>query len=334
VNLITQAPGIASIAKFAAGVAPERKIPQFAPTTFKSWFFSRPRAKRNGKRVLLWADTFNNHFHPEVARAAVDVLENLGFDVEVPRAPLCCGRPLYDFGMLDQAKQYLRNILSELHQEIEAGTPVVVLEPSCASVLRDEMHGLFPDDPHARKLAEHTDTFGAFLEKYSGNLELPQLPRKMLVHAHCHHKAIMKTHQDEALFKKMGAEYELLNSGCCGMAGSFGFEADKYQASVAIGEQTLLPKVRGAAPDAVLVADGFSCREQVEQLTDRHALHTAEVLSLAMHDRLPRSGKPEAEVVEARRRELRKSRRRAAVALGVGTASVLALSMLWMRRRN
>jgi hypothetical protein len=118
------------------------------------------------------------------------------------------------------------------------------------------------------------------------------------------------------------------------MAGSFGFEADKYQASVAIGEQTLLPKVRGAAPDAVLVADGFSCREQVEQLTDRHALHTAEVLSLAMHDRLPRSGKPEAEVVEVRRRELRKSRRRAAVALGVGTASVLALSMLWMRRRN
>jgi FAD/FMN-containing dehydrogenase/Fe-S oxidoreductase len=334
VNLLTQAPGISSIAKLAAGVAPERKIPQFAPTTFKSWFFSRPRANRTGKRVLLWADTFNNHFHPEVARAAVDVLENLGFDVEVPRARLCCGRPLYDFGMLDQAKSYLRNILGELHQQIEAGTPVVVLEPSCASVLRDEMHNLFPDDPHARKLAAQTDTFGAFLEKNSGNLKLPQIPRKLMVHAHCHHKAIMKTNQDETLLKKMGGDYELLNSGCCGMAGSFGFEADKYRASVEIGERTLLPKVREAAPEAILVADGFSCREQVEQLTDRHALHTAEVVSMAMHNKFPKAGNPEAEVVGLRRRELQRSRRRAGIALALGAAGAAALSMLWARRRD
>jgi len=333
VNFVTQTPGLSSIAKLAAGVAPQRRIPQFAPQTFKSWFFSREPKRRVGKRVILWADTFNNHFHPEVARAATEALEALGFEVHVPKANLCCGRPLYDFGMLDQAKKYLRRILDELHPQIEAGTPVVVLEPSCASVLRDEMHGLFPDDPHARKLAEHTDTFGAFLEKYSGNLNLPQLSRKMLVHAHCHHKAIMKTHQDEALFKRMGADYELLNSGCCGMAGSFGFEADKYDVSVAIGEKTLLPKVRNAKDSDVIVADGFSCREQVEQLTDRHALHTAEVLAMAIRGEMNGSGKPEAPVAEKRARELRASRLKAGAALGIAAAAGLGL-YLWSRSRD
>jgi ferric-dicitrate binding protein FerR (iron transport regulator) len=132
----------------------------------------------------------------------------------------------------------------------------------------------------------------------------------------------------------MGGDYELLNSGCCGMAGSFGFEADKYRASVEIGERTLLPKVREAAPEAILVADGFSCREQVEQLTDRHALHTAEVVSMAMHNKFPEAGNPEAEVVGLRRRELQRSRRRAGIALALGAAGAAALSMLWARRRD
>jgi Fe-S oxidoreductase len=334
VNLMTQTPGLSRIAKLAAGVAPQRRIPQFAPATFKSWFFSRPRSNRPGRQVVLWADTFNNHFHPEVARAAVDVLETLGFAVDVPRGHLCCGRPLYDFGMLDQAKRYLRRILDELRPQIAAGTPVVVLEPSCASVLRDEMHGLFPDDADAQRLAQHTDTLSGFLEKHAKNMPLPQLRRKTLVHAHCHHKAIMKTKTDEALFQRIGADYELLDSGCCGMAGSFGFEKDKYQASVAIGEHSLLPKIRAAAPETFVIADGFSCREQVEQLTDRHALHTAEVLSMALHEQLPRSGKPESQIVEARDREMRRSRRRAGITLGIGAAAFVVLSLLWLRRSH
>jgi hypothetical protein len=143
----------------------------------------------------------------------------------------------------------------------------------------------------------------------------------------------MKTHQDEALFKRMGADYELLNSGCCGMAGSFGFGADKYDVSVAIGEKTLLPKVRNAKDSEVIVADGFSCREQVEQLTDRHALHTAEVLAMAIHEEMNDSGKPEARVVEKRERELRASRIKAGAALGIAAAAGLGF-FLWSRSRD
>ena len=278
--------------------------------------------------MILWADTFNNHFHPEVARAATEVLERVGFDVDVPKEHLCCGRPLYDFGMLDQAKSYLRRILKHLKPQIEAGVPVIVLEPSCASVLRDEMHNLFPEDEVARKLAENTSTFGAFLGKHAEALDLPQVNRKTLVQAHCHHKAIMKTKQDEELLKKMGADYELLSTGCCGMAGSFGFEADKYDVSVGIAEHGLLPKVREAEESTVIVADGFSCREQIAQLTNRHALHTAELVNMAMQRSMPLSGHPEEPVVRKRNDELRRSRRKAATALGIAAAAV-SLPFIW-----
>ncbi len=284
--------------------------------------------------MILWADTFNNYFHPEVAQAATEVLERLGFDVSVPRGHLCCGRPLYDFGMLDQAKLYLRRILKHLGPQIEAGVPVVVLEPSCASVLRDEMHSLFPDDEAATKLAANTSTFGAFLEKHTAELDLPRMNRKTLVQAHCHHKAIMKTKQDEALLTKMGADYELLNTGCCGMAGSFGFESDKYDVSLAIAEQGILPRIREAEASSVIVADGFSCREQVAQLTDRHALHTAELVNMALQRSMPPAGHPEEQVVRKRNDELRKSRRRAATALGFAALTAVALPFLWRKIRS
>ena len=334
VNLVTQTPFLSHLAKIAAGVALKREIPQFAPRTFKSWFFSRPTKNQSGRKVILWADTFNNYFHPEVAQAATEVLESLGFDVSVPREHLCCGRPLYDFGMLDQAKQYLRRILKHLGPQIEAGIPVVVLEPSCASVLRDEMHNLFPNDDAATKLATNTSTFGAFLEKHTAELDLPRLTRKTLVQAHCHHKAIMKTKQDEALLTKMGADYELLNAGCCGMAGSFGFEHDKYDVSLAVAEQGLLPRIREAADSTAIVADGFSCREQVAQLTDRHALHTAELVNMAMLRSMPPSGHPEEPVIQKRNDELRRSRRRAAAVLGIAAAAAFTLPFLWRRIRS
>jgi Fe-S oxidoreductase len=328
VNLATQTPALSYFAKAAAGVAAKRQIPQFAPRTFKSWFFSRPRRNHNGRTVILWADTFNNHFHPEVARAATEVLEAAGFNVSVPMEHLCCGRPLYDFGMLNQAKRYLRRILHHLQPQIEADVPMVVLEPSCASVLRDEMHNLFPDDELATKLTANTNTFGAFLQKHAPDLDLPQVQRKAIVQAHCHHKAIMKTKQDEALLAKIAPDHELLATGCCGMAGSFGFEKDKYDASLAIAEHGLLPKIREADDSTVVVADGFSCREQIAQLTSRHALHTAELVNMAMHRSLPNEGRPEEPVVRKRNEELRRSRWRAAATLGFAAAVLVALPLI------
>src|SRR6266852_4340120 len=297
VNLTTQLPGLRDLAKLAGGIAAERRIPAFAPETFKQWWKNdrrgaslrgtdecvRPHVSR-GNSVLLWADTFNNHFLPSTAKAAAEVLEAACFDVIVPRAHLCCGRPLYDVGMLDRAKSLLLQIMDELLPEIEAATPIVVLEPSCAAVFRDELTNLFPKDERARALSQQVFLLSEFLEKYAKDIPLPQLPRKALIHGHCHHKAIMKMTAEEAVLRRMGVDFTAPAPGCCGMAGAFGFEEDKYEISRAIGELELLPAVRQAPTDWLIVADGFSCREQIAQETDRHALHLAEVLQMALRE--------------------------------------------------
>ncbi len=196
--------------------------------------------------VLLWADTFNNYFHPETAKAAVEVLETAGYRVLVPRANLCCGRPLYDFGMLDRAESLLLEILDQLEPEIEAGIPVVGLEPSCVAVFRDELVNLFPHDQRALALSKQTFLLSEFLERNSGTAPLPQLNRRALLHGHCHHKSIMKMTDEESLLTRIGVNFQAPAPGCCGMAGSFGFEHDKYEVSTAIGELELLPAVRNA----------------------------------------------------------------------------------------
>jgi Fe-S oxidoreductase len=229
--------------------------------------------------VILWPDTFTNYFHPETGRAALEVLEGAGFQVTVPQSHFCCGRPLYDFGMLDRAKEYLARIMQSLGSEIDAGVPIVVLEPSCASVFRDELRGLFPKDARAARLRDQTFLLSQFLR--SRGYQPPQLHRKVLLHGHCHHKALMTLTDEEALLRSMGVELNSPDSGCCGMAGSFGFERDKYQMSRAIGERVLLPAVREAAPETLIVSDGFSCREQIAQLAGRRAFHLAEILKLA-----------------------------------------------------
>lgn len=239
---------------------------------------------RNGDkpRVILWADTFNNFFHPQTAQAAVEVLEAAGFCVTVPDADLCCGRPLYDYGMLDRAKRWLKEILRELSAEIEAGIPVVVLEPSCAAVFRDELTELFPQDQDARRLAKQTFTLAELLHEHAKGYQPPRLERRALLHGHCHQKALLNFDCEKELLEKMGVELEVPDSGCCGMAGAFGFEKDHYEVSVACGERVLLPEVRKAASNTLIIADGFSCREQISQLTDRRALHFAEIVKLAM----------------------------------------------------
>jgi Fe-S oxidoreductase len=283
VNAFTQASWSGALAKRVAGIAPTRRLPRFAPATFQQQFARRASTGRGGRTsVMLWPDTFNNHFHPETALAAVDVLEAVGFAVHVPPAPVCCGRPLYDSGMLSQAQRYLRRILTRFAGEIDAGMPFVVLEPACAAVFRDEMPNLFPGDETAKRLSAQTFLLAEFFARHAPQFAPPPLARSAIVHGHCHQKAIMGMRADEALLDKLGLRYDVLDSGCCGMAGSFGFERDKAAISTQIGELVLLPAVREAAPDCLVIADGYSCREQIAQCTNRRAVHLAEVLQMAL----------------------------------------------------
>jgi FAD/FMN-containing dehydrogenase/Fe-S oxidoreductase len=284
VNWVTQTPGLSTLAKSMAGMPPQRRIPRFAPQTFLHWFKQRAPGNPDKPPVILWPDTFNNHFHPETARAAVSVLEAAGFHVRVPASHVCCGRPLYDFGMLDQAKKQLRRILTDMQQDINNGIPVVGLEPACVAVFRDELMNLFPGDEVAKRLNRQTYFFSEFLLKKAPQFRYPRLARKVMLHGHCHQKALIKMEDEEAVLKNMGVDLESLDSGCCGMAGSFGFDQDKYEVSIQVGELVLLPAVRNAAPETLLVADGYSCREQIAQTTRRKGLHTAEVIHMALQN--------------------------------------------------
>src|SRR6185437_11498548 len=283
VNALTHLPVFSSIARFVADVHPNRSIPKFASRTFKQLFRERDRQQPNGRRVILWPDTFNNHFHPQTALAAVEVLENAGFSVEVPRADLCCGRPLYDWGMLDQAKALLLKTLSTLRSQLREGVPIVVLEPSCATVFREELTNFFPDDEDAKRLRDQTFLLSDFLEQRAPDFSLPECRHKVLLHGHCHHKSIMKMDAEESILKKMHVDYEMPDTGCCGMAGAFGFEKEHYDVAMKCGERVLLPAVRAQGKDTLIVTDGFSCREQIAQSTDRRALHLAELIQLALH---------------------------------------------------
>ena len=282
VNLITQTPGLSAVAKLVAGMPQARRIPAFAPFTFRDWFLRRTTRLHAGRpRVILWPDTFTNHFHPETAIAAVGVLEDAGFQVRIPRAHLCCGRPLYDYGMLALARGRLTRIVQSLTKEMDEGVPIVVLEPSCLAVFKDELPNLFPDDDRARRLSAVVCSFGEFLARHAHRLPTMTLHRKALVHGHCHQKALVGMEADRQMLERLGLHCETIDSGCCGMAGSFGFERDHYEVSQAVGERRLLPAVRTAPKDTLIIADGFSCREQIAQATDRRALHLADVLALA-----------------------------------------------------
>jgi FAD/FMN-containing dehydrogenase/Fe-S oxidoreductase len=282
VNLTTQTPFLRDVAKLIAGIPGERSIPPFARQTFRHWFDRRKPRNLDRSPVLLWPDTFNNYFLPDTAKAAVEVLESAGYRVVLPKARLCCGRPLYDWGMLDRAKKLLLKILDTLENEISNDIPIVVLEPSCAAVFRDELLNLFPKDNRAQKLSRQMFLLSEFLQQKAKHFQLPRLARKALVHGHCHHKSVMKMTDEESVLHKMEIDFQTPAPGCCGMAGSFGFESDKYELSLAIGELELLPAVRKAAPDCLVIANGFSCREQIAQCTNRRALHLAEVIQLAM----------------------------------------------------
>jgi FAD/FMN-containing dehydrogenase/Fe-S oxidoreductase len=283
-NFATHAPLAATAARMMAGVHPDRRIPSFAAHTFIDWFRTRPHAaRRSGRPVVLWPDTFTNHFRPHAARAAVDVLEAAGFDVRVPMQDVCCGRPLYDWGMLDQARTTLEHTLAVLREPVARGIPVVVLEPSCASVFRDELPEILGGNLEARRLSGQTLLLSELLRRDAPDFTPPPLERKALVHGHCHHKAIMKMNDEVALLEAMKIDVDMPDTGCCGMAGAFGFERAHYDVSMACGERVLLPAVRAASPDTLIVADGFSCQEQIAQSVNRRPLHLAEVIEMALH---------------------------------------------------
>lgn len=330
VNLFTQLPVLSAVAKFVAGMPQKRIIPAFAPETFKSWWSKREPRNEGKPKVILWADTFNNHFFPETSKAAVEVLEHAGFQVQVPMGHLCCGRPLYDYGFLNTARSYLTKVLNALRPDLEQGTKVVVLEPSCCSVFRDELHTMMPDDRLANRLVSSTFTLSEFLAQHANGYQPPTLERKALVQGHCHHKAIMRLDEEESLMKKMGLDYEVLNSGCCGMAGSFGYEKDKYDVSIACGERKLLPEVRKARLSTIIVADGFSCKEQISQDTNRNALHIAEVIQFALRDGQHGSTGiyPEERTINERTRAQKASMIRAGIVTGAVIAGV-SLFGLW-----
>jgi Fe-S oxidoreductase len=331
VNLATQLPFLRDLAKLASGMPQQRSVPAFAPQTFRNWFERREPANPDGTLVMLWPDTFNNYFLPDTAKAAVEVLEAAGFRVIIPKSILCCGRPLYDFGMLDRAKSLLIKVLDTLTNEIDIGIPIVVLEPSCAAVFRDELLNFFPQDERAHKLARQTYLLSEFLEKRVADFELPKLQAKALIHGHCHHKSLMKMTDEEQVLKRMGIDWIAPAPGCCGMAGPFGFDDEKYGVSIAIGELELLPAVRQASADSLIIADGFSCREQISQCTDRHAMHLAEVIATALKGPLAPDGTyPETPDVNRRQAELDRSMKRA----GLAVAAVAAGAALfwWLKK--
>jgi FAD/FMN-containing dehydrogenase/Fe-S oxidoreductase len=282
-NFLLKAPLSSDLLKWVIGIAPQRQIPRFARCTFKDWFRDRAPRNQNKPRVLLWPDTFTNYFDPPIAQAAVDVLESAGFQVLVPMMDLCCGRPLYDYGMLSTARRWLKRILIALREEIRNDTPLVGLEPSCLATFRDELVNLFPDDPDAQQLSKNSLLLSEFLEKKAPDFKMPKLAGKALVHGHCHHKALMKMDDELSVLRKIGLDSDMPDAGCCGMAGAFGFEKDHYDLSIKCGERLLLPTIRQAAKETLLIADGFSCREQISQTTERRPLHLAQVLQLAMN---------------------------------------------------
>ena len=281
INFVTHTPGLARAAKLAAGMAPEREIPHLAPISLQSWWRQRGGTSNpDGPRVVLWPDTFNNYFHTDVGMACVEAIEAAGWQVIIPAGHVCCGRPLYDYGFLDQAERYLRRTLDGIREEIRRGTPVVGMEPSCLAVFKDELTGMLPHDDDAIRLAGNAMHFAEFFERYE--LPVPRLERKAILWGHCHHKATGGLEPEQSLLRRMGMDIEPVSGGCCGLAGSWGFERGHHEISMQCGEQALLPAVREADGDTLVIANGFSCKTQIAQSdAQRRALHVAQAMKMA-----------------------------------------------------
>jgi FAD/FMN-containing dehydrogenase/Fe-S oxidoreductase len=282
-NLFTQG-ALASWSRRLMGFHPDRRLPRFAAQNFRAWF--RRHVPRNpaASEVLLFVDTFNNFFEPEVAVAATEVLERSGFRVIIPARDLCCARPLYEAGMLDRARERLAEMLAELAPLVGRGVAIVGLEPSCLLTLRDELPSMFPRSGAARRLADQAMLFDEFIAAQAPaavSARLTRLTGRALVHPHCHAKALAKGGAEVALLRRAaGLAIEVPDAGCCGMAGAFGYGAERFALSQSIGERVLLPAIRASSPETLVIADGFACRTQIRQFcAGRRPLHLAQVLN-------------------------------------------------------
>ncbi|BBZ37978.1 FAD-binding and (Fe-S)-binding domain-containing protein [Mycobacterium conspicuum] len=292
VNTVTHTRGLSTLIKKAGGIAAQREMPNFADERFTSWFRNRrpagtePSGPSRGP-VLLWPDSFVNNFEPEIGQAAVAVLESAGFAVEVPRRTVCCGLTWISTGQLRVAKRVLRRTLTALAPTLRTSTPVVVLEPSCAAVFRSDLPELLYGDEDAHRLSKQTFTLGEFLARKAPEWEPPQISADAVIQQHCHQHAVLDGYSHERqLLADAGLDAEVLDAGCCGLAGNFGFENGHYDVSVACAEDKLLPALRDADADALVLADGFSCRTQIRELAaDRRPMHLAQVLAAGLATR-------------------------------------------------
>ncbi|MFJ7150302.1 FAD-binding and (Fe-S)-binding domain-containing protein [Streptomyces sp. NPDC100445] len=324
-NLVTQTPGLARLAKLVAGIDRRRPLPRFAPMTLQEWFARRGgTANPSGRPVVLFPDTFNNHLHTNVGVACVEAIEAAGWQVIMPEQHVCCGRPLYDYGFLDAAERYLHRVLDVLRPHLRADTPIVGMEPSCLAVFKDELPKLLPHDDDAKRLTKNAYHFPEFFQTFG--VEPPKLDGTALLWGHCHHRATGGMESEQKLLEEMGLDVRNLQGGCCGLAGSWGFEDGKYGISMECGEQALLPAVRDAEEDCLVVADGFSCKTQIKDAgTGRRALHVAEVMKLAREKgRHAASALPERGAASLPRPPLRKRVLRTAVATALGAAVTVA----------
>ncbi|MBO0786282.1 MAG: 4Fe-4S dicluster domain-containing protein, partial [Actinobacteria bacterium] len=285
INFATQAPGLSWLAKLAGGIDRRRPLPRFAPMTLQAWFRRRGgTANPNGRPVVLFPDTFNNYLHADVGVACVEALEDAGWRVIMPDRHVCCGRPLYDYGFLDSAQRYLHRVLGTLRPYVRDDVPVVGMEPSCLAVFKHELRRMLPHDDDAARLARNAYHFSEFFTTFG--IVPPRLEGKALLWAHCHHRATGGIGPEREQLQQMGLTVRNLQGGCCGLAGSWGFEEGKYDISMDCGEQALLPAIREADAGTLIVADGFSCKTQIADAgTGRRALHTAQVLKMAREHR-------------------------------------------------
>jgi Fe-S oxidoreductase/FAD/FMN-containing dehydrogenase len=294
VNALTQAPLLRHAVTAAGGIDRRRRVPLFARQTFQAWS-ARRRATPAGLRgrVVLWPDTFTNHLTPSIGQAAVEVLEAAGYEVVVPPEPLCCGLTWISTGQLATARKVLRRTVDALAPYLREGVPIVGLEPSCTAVFRSDARELFPGDRDVQRLREQTVTLAELLRDHTDGWQPPRVGGQAIAQTHCHQHAIMGYDPDRALLADAGVDLDVLDAGCCGLAGNFGFEAGHYDVSVACAERALLPAVRSASPDTLVLADGFSCRTQIEQSgTGRVPVHLAEVLAAGLTGRPVEPARP------------------------------------------
>ena len=281
VNFVTQTKGVRSIAKAVAGIHQKRDLPPIAKKTFRTEWNNK---KTTGQiRAILWADTFNNYFTPTPLLAAANVLEKSGYEVVLPKKGLCCGRPYYDFGRLTEAKNMLAKVVEEIAPMFDERTWLVGIEPSCLSVFKEELVKLFPNDTRAKMISDRTMTLATFLKKH-GHPEI-ELEEDVAIHGHCHHKSVksLNIYDEIEVLKTSGRNVELLDDGCCGMAGAFGYEKKKYAVSEVIAQKGIVSHLAKTPERTIIAADGFSCRHQIAHFTERETITFPELVLKAIN---------------------------------------------------